>query len=210
MALTPLQWSVVNHMVAYELSPKDNRLSHNEFGEMVGISPRSIINYMSDAWECPTCGFKRKQQGMPRTNCMKCGKVVWVNTGPAYPEFMSALNAALEEAKKTNDFFSLRTRQWALEEMVRLYHDKKTTDTNKRHILMAIRDQTVDAVPVRKLTDFDSMPDEELERLILGELTDAEKAYVATITKELPCSPESPLPSSSAQPSPEDSSLVGA
>jgi len=186
--LTPLQWSVVNHMVAYELSPPDNRLSHSEFAKMVGISEHSIHNYGMNAYHCPKCGFKRRAKKIPNgLNCVNCGKTEWVDDGPAYPEFRSAFEAQMEEATKTNDFFALRSRQWSLEEMVRLYSDKKTTDTNKRHILKTIHEMTADAQPIKQITDFDSMPNEELERLVLGEMTDAERSFNATITGEVGC-----------------------
>jgi hypothetical protein len=217
MALTPLQWSCINHIVAYELSPPDNRLSDIDFCEMIGIDERSLQRYQAKRFRCAKCkdiqrDLRRKDPPAADYPCAGCGPTEWVDMGPAYPDFFKSLTAALKDAHDTNDYFSLRTRQWALEELVRLYKDKNTTDTNKRHILKAIREETADSVPQRQVTDFAAMPDEELERLMLAETTDAERAFSATVTGEVTCldsSQDSSPEDASAEPSQPDSGSAG-
>lgn len=179
--LSSVQWSCIQHLIAYEMCPPDERLSHDDFCQSIGINRRTMEKWQTYDHECE-CGAHKESLKELR-ECGKCGGSKILRK-PMFPEFCEALDSARKEATDTHDFYALRTRQWALEQLRALYGRAKTTN-EKRQILKQIRDETQDVASQSKIVDFTHLPDEELERLMLNQETDSQRAFEMTIAGEV-------------------------
>lgn len=175
--LTAIQWAAINHIVAYELSNPNSRRSHGEFAKDVGIDRKMLDRYQSFTFECAACKHHHVKKAPP-TACLKCGGTEFTNTA-LFPEFIAALNDARKAARETGDYYAMRTRQWALEQMRQLY-DEASTTSEKRQLLRQIREETAD-VEQKAPVDFSHCSDEDLEAMELGEKTLGETAFKTTI-----------------------------
>jgi len=176
--LTSIQWAAINHIVAYELSAPASRRSHQDFARDIGIDRKMLDRYQSFTYECVACG-KKHEKKTPPTECLQCAKKDFKQTA-LFPEFIAALNDARKQARETGDFYAVRTRQWALEQLRQLYDEVKEP-SERRQILRQIREETADVAQNGIPVDFTHVSDEDLEKMVLAEKTEGELAFATTI-----------------------------
>ena len=176
--LTSIQWAAINHIVAYELSNPNSRRSHADFATDVGLDRKQLDRYQSFTFQCLACGKKHEKKNKPAV-CLKCGETAFSTTA-CFPEFIAALNDARKQATETGDYYAVRMRQWALEQLRQMYDDTKVV-SERRQILKQIREETVDVASNGVPVDLAHVSDEDLEKMELAEKTDGEIAFATTI-----------------------------
>jgi len=176
--LNPIQRAAIQHLVAYKMSPVDGRMEHKDFCEMVGITPRALQLWRGYTSTCGDCGHSRTNM-QKEAKCPKCSSEN-VTHAPRHPEFYATLAKATEEAENAgDDLFAIKTRQWALEQMVAMYHKGKGNE--KRQMLKMILDLTSDVADSGTPADYSEMTDEELEQAALNRCVSVESEVRQTV-----------------------------
>lgn len=176
--LNPIQRAAISHLVAYNLSPPDGRMEHKDFCEMVGITPRSFQLWRSFTLTCPECGYSRDCM-QHELSCRKCG--AQVTDTPRFPEFYTAWKKAEESAAMAgDDLFAVKSRQWALEQLVAMYSKAKTVN-DKRQVLKDILAQTADVADNGTAVDFSELTDEELKAEAMNRNISVEAEVLAAV-----------------------------
>lgn len=157
--LNPHQRAAIQHLVAYSQSPPEGRISHEQFCETIGITTRTLQLWRAITLTCNECGTTRTTQ-FNETQCKKCESGN-VSTTPRFPEFYAAWKKSESEAVDAgDDLFAIKTRQWALEQLVSMYHKSKGSE--KRQNLKMILDMTKDIADDGTPVDFSELSDDEL------------------------------------------------
>jgi len=146
---------------------------------MVGITKKSLELWRSYLLTCPACGYSRACM-QREAECKKCGAEI-TDFPARFPEFYSAWKAAEDAAENAgDDLFAIKTRQWALEQMVSLYNKSKT-QTDKRQAIKMILELTADVADNGTAVDYSEMTDEELVSAALARNLSVEASVLASV-----------------------------